>query len=245
MQRTLLSWFRVTSRGRHRARVRDHARWLRSVEILLAAASIAQASACADSNGALGQSSISPDCAPTDLVCATSGLDAPVAEGSTVMLDVTLTLQGSSAPTIDLVSGNPDVFSVEGQRLRGSRAGVGALLITTPEQVVVDFTHVWVAQPSALLLHRLSEDGVEVTELPGKVELLIGDELSLSVEPYAATQRLLGDLETTWSADEQVVQVLEDGRSSRRRLVALAPGATTLEVEGMGLTTSLDLEVLP
>jgi hypothetical protein len=137
------------------------------------------------------------------------------------------------------------VFSVEGQRLRGARAGVAALLMTTTDDVVLDFIHVWVAQPSAILLHRRTADGEEVTALPGKVQMLVDDELALSVETYAKTQRLLGEPEATWKADDTIVQLLEEGTPSRRRLVARGPGETTLVVEVQGLEATLDLEVLP
>jgi hypothetical protein len=136
------------------------------------------------------------------------------------------------------------VFSVEGQRLRGARAGVAALLMTSTDNVVLDFVHVWVAQPSALLLHRRTEAGEEITALPGKIQLLVGDELSLSVEMYAKTQRLLGEPDATWEADDALVQILEEGTPSRRRLVARAQGETTLTVEVQGLEATLDLEVL-
>ena len=152
---------------------------------------------------------------------------------------------GSGAPEIQLVSGNSDVFSVEGQRLRGGRAGVAALLMTTPDSVVLNFVHVWVAQPSALLLHRRTENGEEVTAVPGKVQLLVGDELPLSAELYAKTQRLLGEPEATWAVDHDCVQILEEGTPNRRRLVARAQGETTLKVTANGLETTLDLEVLP
>jgi hypothetical protein len=173
-----------------------------------------------------------------------SGFDAPLAEGATVPVDVRLDLQGSAAPELELVSGNPEVFNIEGQRLRGARAGVGALLAMAPGELVVDFLHVWVAQPSALLLHRRTEDGAEIGPLPGKVQLLVGDELTVSVEAYAKSQRLMGELESTWEAEETVVEVLEDGAFNQRRLVARAPGATTLQVSALTLGTALELEVL-
>jgi len=196
-------------------------------------------------DSALGQGDLNANCAPSDLVCAMAGFDAPIAEGASLPIDVNVDLTGSGAPEIQLVSGNPDVFSVEGQRLRGGRTGVAALLMTTPDSVVLDFVHVWVAQPSALLLHRRTENGEEVTAVPGKVQLLVDDELPLSAELYAKTQRLLGEPEATWAVDHDCVQILEEGTPNRRRLVARAQGETTLKVTANGLETTLDLEVLP
>lgn len=195
--------------------------------------------------GALGQSRINPSCAPTDLACVVSGFDAPLAEGATIPVEVQLELQGSAAPELDLVSGDPAVFTVEGQRLRGARAGVAALLAVAPGDLVVDFLPVWVAQPSALVLHRRTRDGAETGPLPGKVQLLVGDELTVSVEAYSKAQRLMGEVESTWEADPQVLGVLEDGAANQRRLVARAPGSTTLAVSALTLGASLDLEVLP
>lgn len=205
---------------------------------------LAALAGCAGEGG-LEQSRINPACAPTDLSCVVAGFSAPLAEGATVPVDVQLDLQGSAAPTLELVSGNPEVFEVEGQRLRGARAGVAALLVMAPGELVLDFLHIWVAQPSALLLHRRSEGGAETGPLPGKVQLLQGDELTVSVEPYARSQRLMGELESTWATDPAVVEVLENGAFNQRRLVARAPGATTLQVSALTLDTSLELEVLP
>lgn len=198
-----------------------------------------------DGAGALGQADVRADCTPGDAVCAESGLASPLAEGSLLPLDVSLSLVGSGAPAVHLVSANPAVFEAEGQRLRGVRAGVAALLLSTDEGTVLDFIHVWVAQPSNLLLHRLSEDGAEVTPLDGPVQLLVGDTLRIGASFYAKTQRLIGDPEATWTVDETVLQLLEEGTAGRRRIVARAPGKTILHVEAGTLATELELEVMP
>jgi hypothetical protein len=219
--------------------------WICFRTTLAALLAIAIAPGCAGEDGALQQSTITEGCAPSDVACQTAGLDAPLAEGATLPVDVSVDLVGSGGPQISLASANPDVFTIEEQRLVGARAGVAALLLTTPDGLIVDFTHVWVAQPSAVRLHRITEDGAEVNPLPDRVQLLIGDELIVNARPYSHAQRLLGEpSDVEWAVDPAVIQILEEGTSSRRRLVARAEGTTTLEVTAHGLDTSLELEVL-
>ncbi|AKT40771.1 hypothetical protein [Chondromyces crocatus] len=201
--------------------------------------------ACAqDSTGALGQTQASPQCAPTDLVCAVGGIDAPVATGASLPIDVSVTSKGSASPPLTFASADPTVFTVSGVHVDGIAPGVASLLVLTGG-TVLDFFHVWVQTPDAIRLHRHTYEGVEVGDLPGRVQLLVGDELGISAQPYAGPQRLLGEAVSTWRADPEVVQVLEDGMRNRRRLVARGAGITTVEVEALGLTTTLELEVLP
>ena len=196
------------------------------------------------SSGALGQTQASPQCAPSDLVCAVGGIDAPLATGASLPINVSITSQGSASPPLTFVSADPAIFTVSGVHIDGISPGVASLLVMTGGSVV-DFFHVWVQGADALRLHRHTAEGVEVGDLPERVQLLIGDELFLSAEPYAGAQRLLGHTETAWTADAEIVQLLEDGSRNRRRLVARAAGTTTLHVTALDQTATLDLEVLP
>lgn len=200
---------------------------------------------CAEgSSGALGQTQASTQCSPTDLVCAVSGLDAPVATGASLPVDISVGSKGSASPPLTFQTADAGVFTVSGFRLNGIAPGMASLLVMTGG-TVIDFFHVWVETADAILLHRHNGDGLEVGDLPGRMQLLAGDELILSAEPYRGPQRLLGEAETTWTADPDVAQLLDEGAPHRRRLVARAPGTTTVEVSALGLTTTLELEVLP
>ncbi|EYF07856.1 hypothetical protein [Chondromyces apiculatus] len=201
--------------------------------------------ACAEgSSGALDQTQASPQCSPSDLVCAVGGIDAPIATGASLPIDVNVTSQGSAAPPLTYVSADSSVLTVRGVHVDGIAPGVASLLVMTGG-MVIDFFHVWVRTPDAVHLHHRSDEGVEVGDLPGRVQLLVGDELRLSAELYAGPQRLLGEAESTWTSDAEVAQILEEGARHRRRLVGRAPGLTTVEVEALGLSTTLDVEVLP
>lgn len=213
--------------------------WPSLLALLPALAGCAQGS-----SGALGQTQASPQCSPSDLVCAVGGIDAPVATGASLPIDVSVTSQGSASPPLTFASADPTVFTVSGIHVDGIAPGVAALLVMT-DGAVLDFFHVWVQSPDALRLHRRTAEGVEVGDLPERVQLLAGDELWISAEPYAGAQRLLGEAGSTWTADAAVVQILEDGARHRRRLVARAAGTTTLEVTALDQTATLELEVLP
>ncbi|AUX39655.1 uncharacterized protein SOCE26_010500 [Sorangium cellulosum] len=214
-------------------------RWPLSLIFLPLLAGCAQGS-----SGALGQTQASAQCSPTDLVCAVSGLDAPIATGASLPVDISVASQGSASPPLTFLSGDDGVFTVRGVRLDGIAPGVASLLVMTGG-IVVDFFHVWVETPDALFLHRHDGGGLDPGDLPGRIQLLVGDELVVSAEPYRGPQRLLGEADATWTSDPEVVQILDEGALHRRRLVARAAGATTVEVRALDLTTTLELEVLP
>lgn len=197
------------------------------------------------SQGGLGQSQTNAQCSPSDFVCVAGGLDKPLAAGTTLPVDVTLDLQGSATPPISLLSGDESVITVDGAVLRGEGPGLAALLITIPGNLVVDFFHVWVEQPTAIELHRRTADGADAGSIPGKLELLVGDEVLLSVEPFAGAQRLLGEPDAQWSVDSASAQILETGSKGRRRIIAMAPGAVSVHAEAFGASADLELEVLP
>ena len=57
-------------------------------------------------------------------------------------------------------------------------------------------------------------------------------------------QRLLGEINATWSADESVLKLLDEGVPGQRRVVAVAPGSTKIQVDALDVSTSLDVEVV-
>jgi len=207
------------------------------------AALVLSLTACSE-DGALGQVAFSADCAPHDLSCSALGLDAPLAVGGSVHLMIDTQTAGSGAPTLELSSIRDDVLAVDGRELRGRSPGVAAVLVSTGA-LVLDFIHVWVEEPTSIAIHRHDQDGLEIGELSGLVELLVGDELIVSAQTYADTQRLIGAGDPRWSVSSDVVTILRQGDSPRRRLVARAPGSATVSVNELGFSSSLEIEVLP
>lgn len=196
-------------------------------------------------SGALGQSEVSPGCSSADGPCLTSGLDAPIAMGARVPIEVSIVAQGAAAPPLTFVSGNTSVFSVDGTEVVGEGGGVAALLFTDPEGSVIDFIHLYVAQPTALELHRADGGELSARALGERMELLVGDDFALAAVPYVGAQAMIGELEIEWSAEGDAVQMLDEGIGSMRRLVAREEGTATLRVTGFEQERSIELEVLP
>lgn len=213
--------------------------------LILPIAGIALLSLSCASQGSLGQSQSNAQCSPSDFVCVAQGLNKPLAAGTTLPVDVTLDLQGSATPPITLVSGDETVLTVDGSTIKGEGPGLAALLITIPGNLVVDFFHIWVEQPTAIVLHERTYDGSDAGPVGESIELLVGDELNLSVEPFKGSQRLLGEPEATWTSDSPAIQVLTDGPKGRRRIIAKAEGKATIHAEAFGASADLALEVLP
>jgi hypothetical protein len=197
------------------------------------------------SSGALGQTEASPDCPPSDLMCSVSGIDAPIAKGTSLSIHVSVTAQGSAAPPLSFASANPAVFTVDDGRIHAMGKGLASLLVTTDKDLVVDFLHVFVAEPDSLRLHRLAQSGLETSPLPPSMQMLVGDEIILVAAPHADAQRLLGDADATWDADPQIVTLVDQGTPGSRRVVAKAPGKTSVKASALGMETLLSLEVLP
>jgi hypothetical protein len=208
------------------------------------AAVAALATACSGDSGALGQVAFSPECALHDLSCLAVGLDAPIAVGGRVALVVDTETAGSGAPTVHMSSVREDVLAVEGRELVARSPGVAAVLVSADE-LVLDFIHVWVEEPTGIAVHRHDGDGLEVGEISGLVELLVGDELVVSAQTYADSQRLMGANDPAWSVSSTSVTVLRQGDSARRRLVARSPGSATVTVDELGFSSSVEIEVLP
>jgi len=82
-------------------------------------------------------------------------LNAPLAVGGTIQPEVEISMQGTAAPTLVLVSGRPEVVAAEQGRLIGRAPGVSAILVTTKEGVVLDFYHLWVEEASRATLQTV------------------------------------------------------------------------------------------
>ena len=216
--------------------------------LLWLGASLALLAGCGrdDGSGALGQASARTSCAPDDASCSSFGLRGPLAAGVSLPVEISLSLQGGGAPPLVLSSADPSVLVVEGSRLRGVTPGVAALLITTPDQRVVDFVHVFVEQATELVVVRRTHDGAELAPVTGSMQLVVGDDINLSAEPYAGDRRLAGEVVALWETpDPDVLQLLDAARPAQRRLRARAPGSTSVTVRTDSTTQTIQVEVLP
>ncbi len=195
--------------------------------------------------GALAQSRTGDDCGPTDDSCIMAGLGAPLAVGASTRPAVQTQLRGSGTPSLALWSAAPDVITVDGGMITGHKRGVSAIVMAMDDGTAIDFVHVWVSEPDRIELHRLAIDGTDLGELRDTVELVAGESLRLAPRPYAGAQRLLGEGDSEWRVEPPLFDVLRDGASARRRLVARAPGQAKLSVTSLGVRTTLDLVVHP
>jgi hypothetical protein len=215
-------------------------------ELACAASLLALAAGCAQgSSGALGQTQTSAACPPSDLVCAVSGIDAPISKGATLPIDVKVTSEGSATPPLSFVSANSSVFKVHDARIHAIGKGLASMLVMTEGELVVDFLHVWVSEADALRLHRVTQGGLQSSPLPASMQVLVGDQMTLVAAPHRGAQRLLGELDASFDADPAVVKLLDEGVPGSRRLVAAAAGTTTIIVEALGIKVQLALEVVP
>src|SRR5262245_30502646 len=87
---------------------------------------------CAQSGG-LDQAQVTTECSPTDFACVTKGLDGPIAVGGVVPLSLDLNIQGTSTPTVSLLSADPDVLKAAGTEVVGQSPGVAALVLLSDE----------------------------------------------------------------------------------------------------------------
>lgn len=196
--------------------------------------------------GALGQSSTTADCAPNDTACQNDGLDAPLAEGATLPINVRITAKGVAAPKLTLESARTDVVAVDSGQLVGKGAGFSSVLMLGEGGVVMDFVTLTVERPDRVELYRLdASGGAEPSPLPQKIQLAPGDDFEVSVKAFSGATRLLGELDGGWSLEGNAAMMLDSGRKGSRRVRAKAPGSARLVIKTSSFEKSLDLEVLP
>lgn len=195
-------------------------------------------------DGGLAQASLRPECAADDSLCLAEGLNAPIAVGSQLPLDVELTFSGSSAPPFALRSANTNIFEVSDSVLDARSEGVAALLVNSDDgKLAFDFVHLWFKEPTAVRLQRV--DASRRSDLRDSVELVVGQSITLAALLAQGSQPLLGDFETTWTAEGAALSVLRTGVRTQRAVVARAVGDTNLQVSALGLNASLTIRVLP
>jgi hypothetical protein len=194
----------------------------------------------------MGQSSTTPDCAPNDLNCLEDGLDAPVAVGARLPVDVRVTARGVSSPRMTLEAARADVLAVEGGALVGKAPGWSSVLFVNDDGLVMDFLTLNVTPAERVEIYRLTEGGgVEASPLPAKIQLAIGDDFEIAVKAFSGATRLLGELDATWTLDQDIVTILDTGRPASRRLRVKQAGTSTLTIDAGGFNKTIALDVLP
>jgi len=168
----------------------------------------------------------------------------PIAVGSSITPRIDFAMRGSGGLPVTLVAARPDVLSAQGQFLTGTAPGVSAVLVCAEDGTVLDYVHLWVVEASHISLEILGDDRRSQGEVRDAIELAVGESLRLRPVIYAGNQELAGQAETEWRVDEGVAEVLRDGAPSRRRLIARAPGRTTVSVNALGLESTFDLVVV-
>lgn len=216
--------------------------------LVAAAAALA---GCADggssgTTGAMQQSTSRPDCAPNDIACQADGLDAPLAVGARLPIDVHVTARGTAAPKIALEAARDAVLGLEDGALVGKAPGWSSVLFVAEDGLVMDFVTLTVERPERVALYRLTDGGgIEASPLPDEIQLSPGDDLEVAVKAFSGPVRLLGELDATWALDAPIATMLDSGRPASRRLRVKEPGTATLTVGAAGFEKTLTVEVLP
>ena len=199
--------------------------------------------------GALGQAQLFRECKAGDQGCTSLAPSAPLAVGARLRPAVDIDYKGSATPLVKIVSGAPDVIAADGDMLRGVAPGVAPVLITADDGTVIDFVHVWVAQPTRLAVDAAPSKTDPSEELGAPLQLVNGETRWLSPAIFGGAQRLAGAGEIAWqvTCDAQpcAIALLTDGSNERHRLVARAPGKARVAIEGLGLHADVDVEVFP
>lgn len=199
--------------------------------------------------GALSQATMFRECPAGDDTCHRATPAAPVAVGARLRPDVSVDVAGTVMPTVALATSRPDILAIDDGILVGVEPGMSAVLIATTDGTVIDFQHVWVAAPTAIVVERPAPTGLTIEEVTGSMQLVTGEQLVLSSALVGGAQRLAGDGDMRWEVESaggsEVVSLLRDGTSGRRRIVARGPGTARVTVATLGLTTTVDVEVVP
>lgn len=187
-----------------------------------------------------------PQCGMLGAACVGQKLDAPIAVGGVVELDLRYQIAGSSGPPTVIESADPTVLRVEsGARVRAVGPGASAILFLGPDRGVLDFLHLWTQPATELRVIRYTHQGTPLGRVTPAFKLLVKDELLVSVEPYANGQPLAGNFDLQRKLQGTSVGVVPDSVGGWYRIVARAPGTTEVGFAALGLSTTLSVEVEP
>jgi hypothetical protein len=197
------------------------------------------------SAGAFHQATLVKDCKPGDANCHRAVPAAPLAVGTRLRPTVEVDVAGSLMPVVALRSSREDVLAIEDGAMIAKKPGLAAVLIGSTDGTVLDFQHVWVAQPTAIVVERPSPVGAGIEEVLAPIELVPGEQVMLSSSLLAVSQRLAGEGDMEWTVEGDAVTLLRDGSTGRRRLVARQAGHAHVTVSALGISTAIDVEVMP
>jgi hypothetical protein len=189
--------------------------------------------------------SVAPECGALSQACIGQGLDAPIALGSRLAIAVHHQIGGSSGPPIVLESADTSVLVPIDTAFDAVGEGMSGILFVGPQNQVVDFIHVWVQAADELLIYRYSDNGALLGSVQPTAKLLVDDEILIAVEPRAGGQPLLGNFTLETTASGSSIEILPDPVAGWYRVIATAPGASTLTFEGLGAQVDWAIEVLP
>lgn len=195
------------------------------------------------SQGGMAQLDLSPECGALSQACIVHGLDAPIARGARLSLRLDFRLPGSSGPPAELRGTRPEVLAAEANQVHAAGEGTAAVLVVGPDDRVLDFIHLWVVAADELRATRYTVEGIEVGRIRDHATLLMGDELLLAFESFAAGQPLLGEFRIEWSIDGDAVAMVEDTLAGRYRLVTREPGTATVTVSAPDIEQTFQLHV--
>jgi len=199
--------------------------------------------------GQLGQSNVYPECGALHQACLVNGLDSPLARGASLGLGIEFRDLGNAGPPTTLDPVDPTVLDVSGAVITGRSPGVSGIFIREPNEHIVDFIHIWVADATQLRIIRHNSQGLAIGAVRSEATIVVEDEILLSMEAFSGTQPLLGVFETTWSIEvlegDDPITIVEDIVFGWFRLLARSPGKVRLTADALGQQKVIELEVLP
>lgn len=221
--------------------------WFFAVVTVVGCGSSAEGLGGRPNSGVIGGTGTSrPECGALAQGCMGQGLDAPIALGSTLEIQLDYQIGGSSGPPTEIESATPGILKSEGKgRVTAVGEGLSALMFVGPDKAVIDFLHVWVAPADELRILRYSANGTLLGRVAESVKLLPGDELLVSVETYGKGQALLGNYLLKYEVSSAHVAVVPDAVDGWYRIVARDAGPATVTFDALGLKKLWTMEVLP
>lgn len=190
--------------------------------------------------GAIGQAAVVDDKGADSV---RSSFDRPIAVGAAVRPEIRYSLRGAGAPAMHYEVADESVLAADDGTVRGKAPGLTSLLLVSDDGVVLDFFHLWVKEPTSVSLGQVMADD-KLVELGGRIDLMRGETLHLAATLRGEGQDLGGEAEDRWKMEGKAAQILEEGRSGRRRIVAVEPGKSSLEVRILDRIAKLEIQVV-
>lgn len=195
--------------------------------------------------GGGGTNTTTPECGALNQACIGQALDAPLVLGGHLELAIDFQVGGSTGPPLLVETADPTILQAAASDLLATGEGASAVLFVGPDDQVVDFIHVWVTPADELRVLRWSETGSLLGRVQREIQLLVGDEILVSIEPFASAQPLLGNFALERAVTGTAVAIVPDPVAAWYRLVAREAGASAVTFSGVDLETTIDIEVLP